>query len=73
MLLALELLRNQWMNIFFLAMNPFKKNICISNSPVKCRIDDPVGASCVHGVGGAWGMLAMGLFGEESRSGLKEE
>ena len=22
-----------------------------------------MGATCVHGVGGAWGMLAMGLFG----------
>jgi len=26
------------------------------------RIDDPVGAAAVHGVGGAWGVLAMGLF-----------
>ena len=27
-----------------------------------CRIDDAVGATCVHGFGGAWGMLAVGLF-----------
>ena len=26
------------------------------------RIDDPVGAVSVHGVNGAWGTLAVGLF-----------
>jgi Amt family ammonium transporter len=26
------------------------------------RIDDPVGAAAVHGVGGAWGVVAVGLF-----------
>jgi Amt family ammonium transporter len=30
------------------------------------RIDDPVGASAVHGVGGAWGVLAVGLFANGS-------
>ncbi len=29
----------------------------------KLRIDDPVGAISVHGVCGAWGTLAVGLFG----------
>jgi Amt family ammonium transporter len=29
---------------------------------VRLRIDDPVGASAVHGVSGAWGALALGLF-----------
>lgn len=28
----------------------------------RLRIDDPVGASAVHGVAGAWGALALGLF-----------
>jgi ammonium transporter, Amt family len=28
------------------------------------RIDDPVGASSVHGVCGAWGILALGLFAD---------
>jgi Amt family ammonium transporter len=28
----------------------------------KLRIDDPVGAAAVHGLGGAWGLLAVGLF-----------
>ena len=28
------------------------------------RIDDAVGATCVHGFGGAWGMIAIGLFAQ---------
>jgi Amt family ammonium transporter len=28
----------------------------------KLRIDDPVGASAVHGVNGAWGIVSLGLF-----------
>ncbi|HJW75608.1 MAG TPA: ammonium transporter [Thermoleophilia bacterium] len=28
----------------------------------KLKIDDPVGASAVHGVNGVWGILALGLF-----------
>jgi len=28
----------------------------------KLRIDDPVGASAVHGVNGAWGIISLGLF-----------
>jgi len=31
----------------------------------KIRIDDPVGAISVHGVCGAWGTLAAGLFNIE--------
>jgi Amt family ammonium transporter len=30
----------------------------------KLKIDDPVGAISVHGVNGAWGMLALGLFAD---------
>ncbi len=33
------------------------------------RIDDPVGAAAVHGVGGAWGVLAVGLFANGSAGG----
>jgi Amt family ammonium transporter len=28
------------------------------------RVDDPVGAVSVHGVNGAWGMIALGLFAD---------
>ncbi len=28
----------------------------------KLKIDDPVGASAVHGVNGAWGIISLGLF-----------
>jgi len=28
----------------------------------KLRIDDPVGAGAIHGLGGAWGLLAVGIF-----------
>lgn len=32
----------------------------------KLKIDDPVGAISVHGICGAWGTLAVGLFGQHS-------
>jgi Amt family ammonium transporter len=30
----------------------------------RCGVDDPVGAISVHGVNGAWGLLALGLFAD---------
>jgi Amt family ammonium transporter len=32
----------------------------------RMRIDDPVGAISVHGINGAWGVLAVGLFADGS-------
>ena len=42
----------------------------------RVKIDDPVGASSVHGVCGAWGTIAVGLFSEldaEESGGLLKE
>ncbi len=36
----------------------------------KLKIDDPVGAISVHGICGAWGTLAVGLFGAEQVLGV---
>ncbi|MBJ6725111.1 ammonium transporter [Geomonas sp. Red875] len=33
------------------------------------RVDDPVGAISVHGLGGAWGAVALGLFADGSYGG----
>lgn len=33
----------------------------------KMGIDDPVGASAVHGLGGIWGVLAVGLFADNPK------
>jgi ammonium transporter, Amt family len=33
------------------------------------RIDDPVGAAAVHGMGGVWGVIAVGLFADGADGG----
>jgi ammonium transporter, Amt family len=40
--------------------------VCISVSFVenKLKVDDPVGAISVHGAGGLWGVLSVGLFAD---------
>lgn len=40
--------------------------VCVAASFIErvMRIDDPVGAIAVHGVNGAWGQLALGLFAD---------
>lgn len=35
-----------------------------------CRIDDPIGAVSAHGVCGAWGTLAVGLFADKAIGGV---
>ena len=38
--------------------------LCGTRLLVWLRVDDPVGASAVHGVAGLWSMVAVGLFAQ---------
>ena len=40
---------------------------CIEWFELRLEVDDPSGAVSVHAVGGLWGLLALGIFGEFSR------
>ncbi len=40
---------------------------CIEWFELRLEVDDPGGAVSVHAVGGLWGLLALGIFGEFSR------
>lgn len=40
---------------------------CIEWLELRLEVDDPSGAISVHAVGGVWGLLALGIFGEFSR------
>ena len=55
---------NVWEAIFIGIVGGFLANI---TDPllVWMRIDDAVGATCVHGFGGAWGMIAVGIFAQK--------
>ena len=50
-----------WESLVIGAIGSFLANI---TDPllVRLRIDDAVGATCVHGFGGAWGLIAVGIF-----------
>lgn len=39
----------------------------------KLKIDDPVGAFPVHGIGGMWGGIATGIFGDASLAAFSSE
>ena len=50
-----------WESFIIGAVGSFLANI---TDPllVYLRVDDAVGATCVHGFGGAWGIIAVGIF-----------
>ena len=50
-----------WEALLIGAVGSFLANI---SDPllVRWKVDDAVGATCVHGFGGAWGMIAVGIF-----------
>jgi ammonium transporter len=57
---------NVWESLFIGAVGSFLANI---TAPLLnwLKVDDAVGATCVHGFGGYWGMVAVGLFAKEDK------
>ena len=53
-----------WEAMFIGVVGGFLANIT-DPLMVWLRVDDAVGATCVHGFGGAWGMIAVGIFAQK--------
>ena len=55
-----------WEALLIGAVGSFLANI---TNPLlaKWRVDDAVGATCVHGFGGAWGLIAAGIFAHKDK------